>query len=378
MRILILRLGALGDILHALPAVTAIRHTLPDATIGWLVEEKWSELLTAHGHKDTPEAITAQKPVANLIHTVNTARWRKDLLSSKTIREIRGDLARLRSVHYELAIDFQGNAKSAIFGKLSRASRRAGYVDPRESVARFFYTQRFPRAGEHVIVQNHAMAVLALKEALGANSNDLKHTGLKFTELKFTETKFTEPKLTAPELPHDSAAEAWADAELRRLGVASFAMVTPGAGWGGKQWPPERFGQVAAGLAKHNLRTLVNCGPGEQALAQAVIDSSGGAAMKVTATISQLIAITRRCRLFIGGDTGPLHIAASLQVPVVGIYGPTSPARTGPFGTRAIVLRHPESETTFSHHASPDSGMLKITADEVLRAARQLLGGAHA
>jgi heptosyltransferase-1 len=232
----------------------------------------------------------------------------------------------------------------------------AGFEDPRESIARLFYKQQFPRAGEHVIEQNHAMATLALREVISAR----------------------EFPLTAPELPHDPAAETWADAELRRLGVASVVMVTPGAGWGGKQWPPERFGQVAAGLAKHNLRTLVNCGPGEEALAQAVISSSAGAAMQVNGTISQLIAITRRCKLFVGGDTGPLHIAAALQIPVVGIYGPTDPARTGPFGTRAIVLRHPDSETTFSHNSKPDDGMLKITADEVLGAARHLLGGAHA
>ncbi len=356
MRILIVRLGALGDILHALPAVTAIRHALPSATIGWIVEEKWSELLTAPGHKDQPEAIGPQKPVANLIHTVNTARWRKNLLKGKTIGEIRGDLKRLRSAHYDVALDFQGNAKSAVFGRLSHSVHFAGYVDPRESIARFFYTQRFPRSGEHVIEQNHAMAALALRDQLSAGDF----------------------KLMMPGLPSDPAAETWAEAELRRLGVASFVMITPGAGWSGKQWPAERFGQVAAGLAKHNLRTLVNAGPGEDELARGVIAASCGAALQVSCTISQLIALTRRCKLFIGGDTGPLHIAASVGVPVVGLYGPTDPARTGPFGTRAIVLRHPESETTFSHHSKPDEGLLKITAEEVLAAARQLLGGAHA
>ncbi|HEX2330376.1 MAG TPA: glycosyltransferase family 9 protein [Candidatus Angelobacter sp.] len=356
MRILIVRLGALGDILHALPAVTAIRQALPSATIGWVVEEKWSELLTAPGQKEQPDALSPQKPVANLIHTVNTMRWRKNLLKSSTFGEIRGNFRRLHSIHYDVALDFQGNAKSAVFGRLSHAARFAGFVDPREAIARLFYTQRLPRSGEHVIEQNHAMAVLALRDVLSSGNI----------------------QLTPPELPRDPQSESWADAEIRRLGVASFVIVTPGAGWGGKQWPTERFGQVAAGLAKHNFRTLVNCGPGEDALARAVIDASGGAAMQIRCTISQLIAITRRCKLFIGGDTGPLHIAASLQVPVVGIYGPTDPARTGPFGTRAITLRHPDSATTFSHHTKPDDGMLKITADDVLGAARHLLGGAHA
>lgn len=354
-KILIVRLGALGDILHAMPAVTAIRQALPQATIGWMVEEKWSELLTARGHKEAPDAIGPQKPLANLVHTVNTLQWRKSLLHAATIEEIRGDIRRLRQTHYDVALDFQGNIKSAVFAWLSRAGSRAGFTVPREAGARLFYSRKFARSGEHVIEQNHALAAQALQNYLAGGAF----------------------KLTAPLLPCDPAAEAWAEGEIKRLGVAGFALVTPGAGWGGKQWPAERFGQVARALAAHNLRTLVNTGPGEEALAREVVTASGGTAVEVNCTIGQLIALTRRARIFIGGDTGPLHLAAALGIPVVGIYGPTDPARTGPFGTRAIALRHPESETTFSHHREPDGGLLKITADEVMAAARHLLGGSH-
>jgi heptosyltransferase-1 len=354
-KILIVRLGAMGDILHAMPAVTAIRQALPAATIGWMVEEKWSELLTARGHKEAPEATSAQKPLANLVHTVNTMRWRKRLLHAETLKEISGDIRRLRETHYDVALDFQGNIKSAVLAWLSRAGSRAGFTNPRESGARLFYSRKFARAGEHVIEQNHALAAQALQQYL---------SGAPFN-------------LTAPLLPLDPAAEAWADEEIKRLGVATFALVTPGAGWGGKQWPAQRFGEVARALATHNLRTLVNTGPGEESLAGEVVAASGGSAVEVRCTIGQLIALTRRARLFIGGDTGPLHLAAALGIPVVGIYGPTDPARTGPFGTQAIPLRHPESETTFSHHREPDGGLLKITADEVIAAARHLLGGTH-
>jgi heptosyltransferase-1 len=163
-----------------------------------------------------------------------------------------------------------------------------------------------------------------------------------------------------------------------RLGIASFALVNPGAGWGAKQWPAERFGAVAQALARHNLKTLVNAAPGEATLAQAVVDSSHGNSFVIQCSISQLIALTRRARIFIGGDTGPLHLACAQNVPTVGIYGPTDPARTGPFGRKTIALRHPESKTTFSHHRKPDSGLLKISADEVISAARHLLGGAGA
>jgi heptosyltransferase I len=351
-KILIVRLGALGDILHALPAVTAIHAALPDATIGWMVEENWSELLCADG-KYPADALSAQKPVVNSIHTVDTRRWRRHILEARTLREIRGNLRRLRALEYDIALDFQGNVKSAVCARTSGAREVAGFIDPRESAARFFYTRKLARPGEHVIEQNLAAAAEAMKPLLGGR----------------------ELKLLQPKLPCDPAGEKWATEEIARLGIASFAMVTPGAGWGGKQWPPERFGAVARALAKHNLRTLVNTAPGEEALAQAVVDASADTAISVRCSIGQLIALTRRAKIFIGGDTGPLHLAAALGIPVVAIFGPTDPARTGPFGTRAITLRHPESKTTFSHHREPDEGLLKIGAEEVIAAARHLLGG---
>jgi heptosyltransferase I len=350
-KILIVRLGSMGDILHALPAVTSIRAALPEATIGWLVEENWSELLTARGHKSDPVALTPPKPVINLIHTVNTKRWRKRLFHGETVAEIRGDIKRLRESHYDIAVDFQGNAKSAIAGWMSSAPEMAGYVDPREWIARLFYKHIFVRQGEHVIEQNHQLAKQALAGVLPGG----------------------ELPLVAPQLPCDPTAKQWVDEQIKKLGIASFAMVTPGAGWGAKQWPPQRFGEVAQALSRHNLRTLVNTAPGEEALSQAVVEASKGTAFSMGCTVGQLIALTRRARIFIGGDTGPLHLAAALGIPVVAIFGPTDPARTGPFGTQAIALRSPESETTSSHHSEPDQGLLKITVEEVVSAARHLL-----
>jgi heptosyltransferase I len=352
-KILIARLGALGDILHALPAVTAIRVTFPDWTLGWLVEERWTELLTARGSKPSPAAVSPQKPVVNLIHTVDTKRWRQNILHHGTFSEMRGARRRVRDLHYDLALDFQGAIKSGVLVKFSGAAATAGFVDPREPLARFFYAKKFPRAGEHVIEQNHALAAQALEPYL---------EGRKLP-------------LIPPALPCDPAAEAWAKAEVSRLGIASYALLNPGAGWGGKQWPAGRYGAVAQALARHNLKSLVNAAPGEEALAQTVIAAAGGHAFPVTCSIGELIALTRGARIFVGGDTGPLHLAAALDVPAVGLFGPTDPARTGPFGAKAIALRHPESQTTFSHHRRPDEGLLRINADEVIGAARHLLGG---
>ena len=156
-------------------------------------------------------------------------------------------------------------------------------------------------------------------------------------------------------------------------GWRGFAILNPGAGWGAKRWPAERYGEVAKVLAQDGLCSLINHGPGEEELAAAVEAASAGAARKISCSVSELIALTRRARLFIGGDTGPMHLAAALKIPVVAIFGPTNPARNGPFGTRSIVLRSASSMTDHARRREPEQGLLEITADEVVAAARKLL-----
>jgi heptosyltransferase-1 len=156
-----------------------------------------------------------------------------------------------------------------------------------------------------------------------------------------------------------------------------FAILNPGAGWGAKQWPSERYGLAARDLAKDGMRSLINYGPGEEELAVAVESASAGAARKISCSISELIALTRRARLFIGGDTGPMHLAAALQIPVVGIFGPTNPARNGPFGTSSIVLRSSTSKNSHARRRDPEKGLLEISSEEVIAAARKLLGSHH-
>jgi heptosyltransferase-1 len=149
-------------------------------------------------------------------------------------------------------------------------------------------------------------------------------------------------------------------------------LINPGAGWGAKRWPAEQYAVVAQGLMDRGLRVLVNTGPGEEPLAEAIVQSTG-AATPLTCSLAQLIALTRRIALVIAGDTGPLHLACALGRPVVGIYGPTDPSRNGPFGTRFKVLRSPESRRDHTRHAAPEAGLLTIQPEDVLRAADELL-----
>jgi len=219
-----------------------------------------------------------------------------------------------------------------------------GSAQPRENVASMFYARQVMVRGNHIVEQN-----LSLAEAVA-------HRSLEMPEVEF---------------PHDQAVEK--QCEDRLAGIRDFVLLNPGAGWGAKQWPAERYGQVARRLAEDGLKSLINFGPGEEPLVRAVELASDGTAQSVTGSLTELIALTRRARLFIGGDTGPMHLAAALGIPVVAIFGPTNPARNGPFGTRSIVLRSPASPTTHSRRAQPDPGMLEISSDEVVAAAQRLL-----
>ena len=344
-RLLIVRLGSMGDILHALPAATALRKALPLATIGWVVEERWAELLCT-----LPEpregARSQRRPLVDQVHTVDTKKWREALLSPQTWERIGACLSELRAPRYEVAVDFQGAARSALLARLSKAPVVYGATQPRENIASMFYTRQVLTRGDHVVEQNLSLAEAVVGRSLG---------------------------LPSVELPRDPGAEKQCDDWLRREQISEFVLLNPGAGWGAKQWPPERYGNVAQQLAGDGLRALVNFGPGEENLARVVEAASTGTAQAVGCTLTELIALTRRARLFMGGDTGPMHLAAAMGVPVVALFGPTDPARNGPFETRSVVLRNPLSPTSHRRRAELDPGLLEVSADQVVGAARELL-----
>ncbi len=345
--LLIVRLSAMGDVIHTLPAAQALRDAFPDATIGWLIEERWADLLSAPGTaRRGPRS--AKRPLADWVHTLNLTGWRKTLFTAPTLERIARVWNDVRSVRYNIAVDLQGAIRSAVLASWSGAPVIYGSTQPREGPASLWYTRKVVTSGTHVIEQS-----LSLASAL---------TGVI---------------APAPpvEFPRDSVAENRIEKLLRDGGMRDFAILNPGAGWGAKRWPAERYGAVGRALATQGIRSIVNYGPEEEALAREVESASEGTAMTLKSSISELIALTRRAQLFIGGDTGPLHLAAALQVPVVAIFGPTDPARNGPYGTRSIVLRNPASPTTHARNPRPDEGMLEIGVSSVVDAARKLLDG---
>ncbi len=326
--ILIVRLGALGDIVHALPLAAALRTRFSDARIDWVVDERHRELL---------ELV----PVVDRRIVLRT----KSASLGRRVMELCRTLGR---ESYDIAIDVQGLMKSAVVARLSGARRILGFTPPylRERAARVLYTETHdPGDTAHVIEKN-----LTLAASLGADVSQIRFP-------------LTVPASAALDALREGRSEA---------GATRFVVLNPGAAWPNKRWHPDRFGAVAQWLRRERgLRSVVTWGPGDETLAAAVIDRAAGAAELAPSTsIADLVAILREAVLMVSGDTGPLHLAAAVGTPVVGIYGPTDAARNGPWSA---------DDVTVSRFASCDCHYLRrcrvarwcleaISADEVTAA----------
>jgi lipopolysaccharide heptosyltransferase I len=288
-RVLVVRLGSLGDLVHALPAVSAMRRAWPDVEIDWVVDEAHREFL-------------ALVPVVTSIVT----------LGGRTATAWFETRRALQARRYDVAIDFQGLIKSAALARLSGARRVVGFdaEAARESAAALFYTDRQATGeGRHVIEKN-----LALVGALGVRDD-----GWEF-----------------PLREGSPAALDW----LRAQRLDRFALLNGGAAWPNKRWPPDRFARLAAWLRdQHGLPSVAMWGPGESDVARAIAAGSSGAAIAAPETrVADLVALSRAAALMVSGDTGPTHIAAAVGTPIVALFGPTNPRRNGPWDGRDITI----------------------------------------
>ena len=327
----------MGDILHSMPAVTALRQAHPQWFIGWAIEPQWRGLFCA----DECRPGTPDMPLVDHLHIVAAKKWARSPLNPATLREMREVRKEIRAMHYDIVVEMQGAVRATMVARWARTGRIIGEAQPREFAAKWFFNEKVKTRGVHVIEQSLEVANAICGEDL---------------------------PMTLPLLPHDPAADSKA-AQLPQ----PFVLLSPGAGWGAKRWPAERYGSVARQFADAGYGVAINCGPGEEHLAGEIVQSSGGAARALTLNMAELIALTRRASLAIAGDTGPLHLACALGVPVVGIYGPTDPARNGPFHCANRVLRHPESVRDHSRRSEPEAGLLTITPEAVTSAALDLL-----
>ncbi len=340
-RFLVVRLGSLGDIVHTFPAVAALRQSFPTAEIIWLTHARYKMLVHSSG-------------LASKIWTTET-RSMPSLM--KTIREI-------RATSFDTAIDYQGLWKSASLPFLAGVKRRIGFSS--ESVREFgvplLYTDRVRATSAHVADQNGELS---------------KRAGAKNAVANFR---------LDPPLHHEELSKVFLGRDME-----NYVVLSPGGGWRSKCWLPERFGALCEEIFHSlSLRCLINYGPGEEDLAAKLRAASGDAApVLFNGELGPLMSILRAAICVVGGDTGPLHLAVALGTPVVALFGPTDPARNGPYRNPAssasaaqssdrqnpqdIVLRAPNVATTHSRQNHTHPSMLEIQVDAVFEAVHRIV-----
>ncbi|MDD5543942.1 MAG: lipopolysaccharide heptosyltransferase I [Acidobacteriia bacterium] len=317
MKILIVKLGSIGDVVHALPAVAALRRHFPEAHLDWVVERSARPILDYF------------RPVDRIIE-IDTLKWRRSLGSRQTWLEISDRLKIFRAEHYDLVFDFQGLWKSAFVGWLAQGTRLIG-AEPermRESIAAVFYSQRIqiPPRRENVVFEHLRLVDCFLRDPSALESKSGEPSGDDF-EVDFD-------RLYSPE------EEAWAGSELRRRKLREFIILNPGANWKSKLWPVENYVLLARKIRdESSYQVVVTVGPDEQELAA---DISGrlpaGAVEIISTTLNRLAALAARAQLFVGPDTGPFHIAVAVGTPVVGLFAPTDPVRNGSYRMQDIMI----------------------------------------
>ena len=335
---LLVRLGALGDIVHAIPVAAALRRAFPSARIDWLVSGKHREIL-------------------DLVPAIDRRLVVQDEGDAGGGIPLRAAIAGLRRSHYDVTIDLQGLIKSAIIARATGAGTVIGFSKTylREPLARFLYTDVHDPGGEGIYAPTETRHVVEINLGL------LRPLGVT---------------AAAPEFPIESVRSAAAE-EMRARTGGRYALLNPGAAWPNKRWPPDRLATLAVALRdRHGLMSVVLWGPGEQELGRAVAAGAGGAAVLSPQTsIADLVALARGAAVMVSGDTGPTHIGAAVGTPIVGIYGPTRPGRNGPWRAEDITVSR--ADVCECHHLrSCRRGrmcLLDVGVDEVLEAVERRL-----
>ncbi len=351
-RILLVRLSALGDVMHALPVLEALRSELPDATIDWVVEDRAADLL--QGRPELSRLVVL--PRRRILEDARHKPWRLATSAGAFLRT-------LRARRYDVVLDLQGNLKSGIVTRLARARHRYG---PARPVA---------REGNHLFTTRRARPAPSRRHRVERNL-------VLLASMLGHPVAWQDPGLFVPE---DVEREAERRLQAAGLVAHDYVILHPGTSRFGayKRWPPARFADLARLLRARGETVVVTAPPGEEDLAAEVAEHAGDAVTVLpTPSLPLLGAVTRRARLFIAGDTGPLHLAALAGTPLVGLFGPKDPAIYGPYGRRAhgaagglpVLVREDVACRPCRRRTCPDPVcMTGLEAEAVLAAAASIL-----
>jgi ADP-heptose:LPS heptosyltransferase len=335
-RFLIVRLGSLGDIVHTLPAVAALRESQPAATIVWLTHPRWKSLVESSG-------------IASEVWPVET----------RSIRSLRETIGRIRKSSWDSSIDYQGLWKSAALPFLGGIKRRIGFSSDtiREFGVPSLYTDRVRVTKPHIVEQNGELSLRA-----GARRS-----------------------IACVALRIQSSDEAAVRSDLSSHNIERYVVLSPGGGWRSKCWPALRYGALCRMIyGELGIRCVVNHSPGEEKMAEAVLSAADAAnPLLYSGSLGQLMALLRNAMCIVGGDTGPLHLAIALGTPAVALFGPTDPSRNGPYRSLRCsaadarddtVLRASGANTSYKRGDHPDPSMLAIDVEPVFDSLRRRIG----
>ena len=342
MKILIVKLGSIGDIVHTLPALAAIHRGLPDAEISWVVEKRSAEILRGN-------------PLITRLIEIDTKSLRKNVNPRKFLAQVRAELQKLRGAKFDVALDFQGLLKSALVGKLSGAKKIYGFSSRslKEPASRIFLDKAVrtsPRS--NVIFKNLNLADRALKLGGQPAAADLSFP------IQLERSHYLEAEKIVTEAGGD------------------FAILNPGGGWPAKLWPAERFGQLAGRLGKElGMASVITYGPGEEDLAEKIKSSAAAANVLPTGiSLKGFFALAGKAKIYVGGDTGPTHLAVAAKTPVVGIFGPTEWWRNGSPRPEDIGVKREDITThECSRRRVSSCACMDIDVETVLDAVKQRL-----
>jgi heptosyltransferase I len=328
-KILIIKPSALGDVVHSLPFLHAVRERFPDAEIHWVIAKAFEDFLRGH-------------PMISRLWVIDKDRWKRLGNVRETFRALRDLMGRLKAERYDLVVDLQGLFRSGLLCGGTQSPVRVGFREGREG-SPFFYTHRV-RGGVDLHAIDRYMKIAAF---LGASTEPLVYP---FSE-------------TCPDSPI-----------VKSLPV-EYVVMAPSAGGEAKKWPAERFGQLATKLP---WPTLVISGKGDAAQVEQVVAASGGKAISLAGrtTLCEATEVIRRARALVSNDTGPMHIAAALGVPVFAVFGPTNPLRTGPYGALRTTITA-DLACSPCYRRKPCARwicMESISVDRVLRTMQVCLG----
>jgi heptosyltransferase-1 len=323
-KFLVVRLSSLGDIVHTLPAIAALRESFPTARIDWVVDQRWLQLA------EMVSGIDALIPL------------------QRSPLGVAACIQRLRAARYPCVVDYQGLYRSAVLAWSSGSARTIGFdrSAAREPGSSMFYSERVVPTGRHVAEMNLDLSLRA-----GARPP----RALQFP-------------LQVPEHESRRMRE-----KMQQEGSADYVVLSPGGGWVSKCWTPDRYGALARELwRRHGVRSLINISPKQGDLARSALDAAGDSnPLVVSPPLQELAALVSGARLVVGADTGPVHLAAALGTRVVALFGPTDPARNGPLPCGAVLRNASGEQSTYQRGRSYSDTMLSVSVEQVLEAAER-------